>query len=119
MMNNTESQKRAIAAIAGETLIVSESVLQQLCQVWVDEYIPPCFVVDTQGNLHHTFGAVMPFMRISGKATLNILKIVQKELSISLGIAIRRATKEKRPILYKEVHLRGMISCIYLQLLTC
>jgi hypothetical protein len=47
-------------------------------------------------------------MRISGKATLNILKIVKKELSISLGIAIRRAAKEKRSILYKDVHLRGM-----------
>lgn len=81
-------------------------------------YIPPCFVVDLQGNLHHTFGEVMPFMRISGKATLNILKIVKKELSISLGIAIRRAAKEKRSILYKEVHLRGINIYSILHILT-
>jgi hypothetical protein len=49
----------------------------------------------------------MPFMRIAGKATLNILKIVKKDLSVSLGIAIRRAIKEKRSIVYKDVHMKG------------
>ncbi len=37
--------------------------------------IPPCFVVNVHANLHHSFGDVIQFMRITGKAILNILKL--------------------------------------------
>lgn len=99
------NQKRLLAPDSS----AANGVWQQLSMVWMTEYVPPCFVVDIQGNLRHTFGTVMPYMRFSGKATLNILKIVQKDLSTSIGIAIRRASNEKRTVMYKEVHLRGMI----------
>ncbi len=122
-----EDQQKVIAAAlskgAEHHTTDSESVLQHICQIWVSECIrhffssrtffytpdiPPCFVVDAHANLHHSFGDVIQFMRITGKATLNILKLVKKELSISLGVAIRRAAKEKRTILYKDVHIRGL-----------
>lgn len=38
-LSNIDSQKKVIAAIAGEAKGDSENVLQQLCHVWVDEYI--------------------------------------------------------------------------------
>lgn len=68
------------------------------------EFVPPSIIISEAFQLLHTFGDAGRFLQIpSGKSTFNVLKMLDKDLSIALSTAISRATKTGKDVRFKEI----------------
>jgi len=70
------------------------------------DYVTSCLIVDSQMNLVHMFGKPIPFLVIPpGKVSLDILKLLPKEISMAVAIATKNALDERQLVQYKDVRL--------------
>lgn len=86
--------------------VVSESLfrLDGLLDELVSGFIPPSVLVDSKFELLHVFNDVNKFLIIpAGKANLNILKMVQSEVSVVLSSLLHKVAKDGKPITYRDV----------------
>lgn len=82
----------------------NEEILDEITKKLFDDFMPPAVVVDEKLDLVHVFNDVNKFMKLpSGKINLNIMNMINPDLSIALGTAIHRAFKDARDIVYKDL----------------
>ena len=70
--------------------------LEPVYEKLVERYMPPAALVDESRQIHHLFGDTSRFLKLpAGRMDLNILKLAPKDLSIPLGSALERASKQR------------------------
>ncbi len=82
-------------------------VIEDIVTRLVDEYAPASFVIDENANLQHSFGNMPEYVRLpQGQVTLNLVKMLPKELSLALSTAIHRTMKERGPVQYHSIRFQ-------------
>jgi two-component system, chemotaxis family, CheB/CheR fusion protein len=72
------------------------------------EFEATCLVLNAKHEVLHSFGEPERFLTVrSGQASLSILKLVPRALSLALSSALRRAAKERQAVRYSAVPLPG------------
>ena len=72
-----------------------------------EEYVPPTIIVNENLELVHSYGDVNEYIKIpSGKVNLNVLHMVNSDLSIALSTAVHKSNKENNRTVYREVVIR-------------
>ena len=74
---------------------------------FLEKHLPPCVVIDEKDNCVHFYGEYSNYVKIgTGKATLNIFKLVSDSLRLILSTAINRCRNEQKCISYSGVTLK-------------
>jgi two-component system CheB/CheR fusion protein len=95
----------------------AEEILEDITKKLFQDFMPPAVIVDEKLELIHVFNDVNKFMKVpTGKINLNIMNMINPDLSIALGTAIHRALKEAKDILYKDLILKSEDNQIMLDL---
>lgn len=83
---------------------ISDLRLAKAYDALLSKHVPPSLLVNERHELIHTFGNAADYLRqSSGRATLNILSMVEGDLRIALAAAMQRAAKEKSNVTYKGI----------------
>lgn len=82
----------------------TDSLLHGTYDALLDEYMPPALLINERRELLHAFGGAERFLSLKGgRASTNIVDLVDSDLRIALSGALNRAEKEQC-----ESHLRGI-----------
>ena len=72
------------------------------------EFGTTCLVLNAKHEILHSFGQPQRFLTLPpGQASLSVLKLVPRALSLPLSSALRRAAKEQQTVRYSAVPLPG------------
>jgi len=72
------------------------------------EFATTCLVLNEKYEILHSFGQPQRFLTVHpGRASLNVLKLVPRALSLALSGALRRAAKEQQTVGYSRIPLPG------------
>jgi two-component system, chemotaxis family, CheB/CheR fusion protein len=72
------------------------------------EFGTTCLVLNEKYEILHSFGEPQRFLTVQpGRASLSVLKLVPRALSLALSGALRRAAKEQQAVGYSRVPLPG------------
>ena len=67
-----------------------------------------CLVLNAKREILHSFGQPQRLLTVHpGQASLSVLKLVPRALSLALSSALRRAAKEQQTVQYSAVRLSG------------
>ncbi|WJH34857.1 protein-glutamate O-methyltransferase CheR [Paenibacillus sp. CC-CFT747] len=78
--------------------------LDDLSQSLIEEFVPPCIIIDDNHDVVHTTGDVNAFLNVPrGKFSHNLFKMVPQSLSVALSTAVHKARKEKSEVIYKNI----------------
>ncbi len=70
----------------------------------IADYMPPAVIVDESHEVVHTIRQVSKFISIPvGQASLNLMKMLPKELSIIVSSLIRRADKKGAQVMVEDI----------------
>ncbi len=70
-----------------------ESIFDNLLQ----EYIPPSVIIDESYEIVHIFKDVNSYLNIQpGKINFNLLKMVNKEVSVIISSMLHKVSKDKK-----------------------
>ncbi|THB78737.1 MAG: chemotaxis protein CheR [Desulfobulbaceae bacterium] len=84
-----------------------EDILVKIIGSFLDQETQACMVLNEKFQITYTFGDPGDFVSFtSGEASLDITKLVPKDLSLSLSTALYRAQKERKTIHYKGILLK-------------
>ncbi len=73
----------------------------------IEEFIPPSVIIDENFEIVHILKDVSKYVKLAaGKASLDLLTLIRKEISTALSIAIHKALKENKEIIYNDFKLR-------------
>ncbi len=73
----------------------------------IEEFIPPSVIVDQNFNIVHICKDVNRFIKLpAGKVTFDILSLLRKELSTPISIAIHKAFKEDKEVVYNDFKIK-------------
>ena len=73
----------------------------------LEEYVPPSILIDDNFNLLHCFGEAYKFLLTpKGRSTLDVQKMLPKELSIALSMATGKAKSTNRDVIYKDIKVK-------------
>src|SRR6184192_2819314 len=72
------------------------------------EFATTCLVLNEKYEILHSFGQPQRFLTVHpGRASLNVLKLVPRALSLALSGALRRAAKAQQTVGYSRIPLPG------------
>ena len=97
------------------TLEIGSSDRKRQQKIWdtvsarlMAEFGTTCLVINAKHEIQHTFGEPHRFLTVRpGQASLSLLKMVPRQLSLALSSALRRAAKEQQPVRYGAVTIPG------------
>ena len=73
----------------------------------IADFVPTCFAVNDKNEILYSFGPTKAFIALpAGRANLNLLQLVPRELSLAIGIALREARKQAAVVRYRQVKFR-------------
>jgi two-component system, chemotaxis family, CheB/CheR fusion protein len=82
---------------------INESILNSL----INEFVPPSLIVDENHEIVHVCKDVNRYVKIPpGKISLNVLSLLRQELNTPTSIAIHKALKENKEVVYKDFKLK-------------
>lgn len=82
--------------------ILSDNVLSDLLQM----VMPPSVIVNDEFQIVHVFKEVDNFLRINpGKASLNVLGMMKKELSVVVSSMLHKAASELKQVIFRKVKI--------------
>ncbi|MBL8229488.1 MAG: PAS domain S-box protein [Bryobacterales bacterium] len=85
-----------------------DSRLLRAFEQLLQRFVPPSLLVNQNGELLHVFGDATKLLHQPvGRATLNVLDLVEDELRIALGTAMHRVLREKKAATYEGVRISG------------
>lgn len=71
------------------------------------DYVPPSVIVDNNLTPIHTFSHINDYLKLpSGQVDLNLLKLVDKNLSVALSTAIKKAKTKREQIVFQNVSFK-------------
>ena len=89
---------------AAKTTGGKENQLVQVYEKLLNRYVPPCILVDENHEIVHVFGNASRFLDFPvGRITLNIMKVLDKELSLALSAALLRAADKDEPVFFTDI----------------
>lgn len=67
----------------------------------IDEYLPPCILVNMQNDIIHTSGPANNYLSMpKGKISFNLFKMLPPQLSLVMNTALQRARKENAKVVF-------------------
>lgn len=91
----------------GSTVPTNQAWLTFAYEDLLSRHVPPSLLVNDLNELVHCFGDARNLLTPpEGKPTNNVLKMLDKDLSVSVSAAIHRAKAESIPVVYKEVRIK-------------
>jgi two-component system CheB/CheR fusion protein len=85
-----------------------EKLWERISARLMAEFGTTCLVLNEKNEILHSFGQPERFLRVHpGRASLSVLKLVPRALSLALSGALRRAAKEQQAVGYSGVPLPG------------
>jgi len=89
---------------SGDNLFLSEGFYQEL----ILEFLPPGVLLNDEFQIIHLFKDAGKYLRLpSGKANLNILKMVPQSLSVVLSGLLHKTLKDKKEMIYSDFGFTG------------
>ncbi|RFS15106.1 CheR family methyltransferase [Emticicia sp. C21] len=87
------------------TPMISQTDFQKNAdEILLNHYTPPCVIVSDQNDIIHFRGDTsLFFMPSPGKASLNVLKMVRKELAFDLRNLLHKAHIEKETVIKENI----------------
>lgn len=87
------------------TPMISQTDFQKNAdEILLNHYTPPCVIVSDQNDIIHFRGDTsLFFMPSPGKASLNVLKMVRKELAFDLRNLLHKANTEKETVTKENI----------------
>lgn len=83
-----------------------EILINEVSNRLINRYAPACLLVDEGGELLHSFGRMPDYLRLpGGRASLNVIKMLPKELSLALSTAMHRCIKERLDVAYNNIRV--------------
>lgn len=82
----------------------SDGQLSEVYENLLTRYVPPSLLLNEHHELVHSFGNARAFLRIpEGKATTDVLKMLDNPLRIAVGSALHQASKSNQPVAYAGI----------------
>lgn len=70
----------------------------------IEEYLPPCVIVDEQRQIVHIFGDVNPYLRLPfGRVDLDVIKMARTEVAIPLGNGLQQAIRDGDAVTFDNI----------------
>jgi two-component system, chemotaxis family, CheB/CheR fusion protein len=70
-------------------------------------YVPPSLLLNERHELVHSFGDARKYLQVpEGKATTDLLKMLDNQLRIAVSSALHQATKSLTPVVYSGVRTK-------------
>ncbi len=83
-----------------------DKTLEKLFSRILEEYLPPCVVVNPALQVVHVIGDVNEYLKIKpGKIKFDILQLVENQIKIALSSALRKCFEENLEIRYSNLTL--------------
>ena len=112
----TGSPKLDFSVHTAEKALPIDNVAEQKAEADVEKdigklilsrYVPPCILVNKGLTIVQFFGIIAPYLEpVTGKASLNVLKIIREELVIHLGSLLQKARKTERIAIKEGIRIR-------------
>ncbi|OON97443.1 MAG: hypothetical protein ATN36_03190 [Epulopiscium sp. Nele67-Bin005] len=78
--------------------------ISKIVQILQDTYIPTGVIIDEDYELVHILGDVNKYIKMpSDRVSLNLLKMIRKDLSVAVGTAIHNVFKENKTLRYNNI----------------
>jgi len=85
----------------------NNDIAEGIYQTILEEFIPPSVIVDENFEIVHIYKDVNKYIKLpAGKVTFDILSLVRKELSTTVSIAVHKALKENKEVVYNDFKLK-------------
>ena len=73
----------------------------------VEQFLPPCVLVDENHAVRHVFGEVSPFLKLPpGRLDPSVLKMARRDLSIPLGSALQKSIRDRQEVVIDGIIVR-------------
>jgi two-component system CheB/CheR fusion protein len=83
-----------------------EKIWETIATKLMTEFGTTCLALNAKHEILHSFGEPQRFLTVQpGKASLNVLKLVPRGLSLALSSALHRAAKKQETVRYSHVQL--------------
>lgn len=83
------------------------SLSQFVEKTLLEQYAPPCIVINAKGNILYIHGRTGKFLEPApGNANMNIIDMAREGLKMQLPSAIRRAVTQKKEVVYEKLRVR-------------
>jgi two-component system, chemotaxis family, CheB/CheR fusion protein len=94
----------ALSHVAKDGKGRSEKLWEAINAKLMAEYSPTCFVVNEKNEILYSFGQPQTFVAMpAGRANLDLLKLVPRDLSLAIATALRQAKKQNKIVHYRHV----------------
>lgn len=85
-----------------------DSALMQAYQQLLHRFVPPSLLVTEQGELLHSFGnATLYLDQREGRASLNVLDLVEDELRVAIAAGLQRVVRKGAPTTFEGIRISG------------
>lgn len=86
----------------------SDRLQQAVYDRLLEEHMPPSFLINDRKELVHSFGGAGRFLRVrDGRATTQLLDMLESELKMILIGALARAEKQLQPVVFTGIPVRS------------
>lgn len=81
--------------------------MSEVYEMMLQQFVPPSLLLNEQHELLHAFGDARKFLRVpEGKATNDVLRMVEDGLRMAISSALFRSTKDNKAVTYGGVRTR-------------
>lgn len=82
----------------------NDSQLSEIYENLLGRYVPPSLLLNEHQELVHSFGDARKYLQVpEGKATTDVLKMLDNSLRIAVSSALHQAAKTNKPVVYSGV----------------
>jgi two-component system CheB/CheR fusion protein len=84
-----------------------QTTIEQISRMLLETYLPPCVVVDSQGEIKHIHGRTGKYLEpASGRPTMNINDMAREGLRLFLPNAIRKAKESREEVRHTNIKVK-------------
>lgn len=77
-------------------------------ELLLQRFVPPSLLLNEQGELVHAFGDARKYLRVpEGKATTDVLRMVDDNLRMAISSALHRSVRDRKNIVYNGVRINA------------
>ena len=112
-------QRPRINSQFGAMSAASDRLQQAVYDRLLEEHMPPSFLINDKKELVHSFGQAGKYLRVrDGRATAQLLDMIDSELKMILLGALARAEKQLKPVIFTGIRVPSTDGCDALTRLT-
>jgi two-component system CheB/CheR fusion protein len=97
----------AVASVSNGGKRPQEKLREAINAKLTADFVPTCFAVNDKNEILYSFGQTKAFIALpAGRASLNLLKLVPRDLSLAIATTLREARKQNAVVRYRRVKFR-------------